>query len=56
MSLIQIYIPGNKKKEAFATAITNETREILKVRLRQYVIITYNQRPSENCNISGEQP
>jgi 4-oxalocrotonate tautomerase len=56
MPLIQISAyPGRTKeqKEAFAKAITNAAVEILKAK-REHVIITYDERPSENW-YSGEQ-
>jgi 4-oxalocrotonate tautomerase len=49
--LIQVEL---KNKEAFAKAITNAAVDILKAK-RQHVIITYDERPSENWYISGEQ-
>jgi 4-oxalocrotonate tautomerase len=57
MPLIQISAyPGRTKeqKEAFAKAITNAAVDILKAN-RQHVIITYDERPSENWYISGER-
>jgi 4-oxalocrotonate tautomerase len=57
MPLIQISAyPGRTKeqKEAFAKAITNAAVEILNAK-PQHVIITYDERPSENWYISGEQ-
>jgi 4-oxalocrotonate tautomerase len=57
MPLIQISAyPGRTKeqKEAFAKAITNAAVDILKAK-REHVIITYDERPSENWYISGER-
>jgi 4-oxalocrotonate tautomerase family enzyme len=59
MPLIQISTyPGTtrEQKGSFAKAITNAAVEILKAKRRQHVIIiTYDQRPSENWYISEEQ-
>ncbi len=57
MPLIQISVyPGRTKeqKEAFAKAITNAAVDILKAK-REHVIITFDERPSENWYISGER-
>ena len=57
MPLIQISTYPKRtreQKEAFAKAITNAALEILKAE-RRHVIITYDQRPSENWYFSGEQ-
>jgi 4-oxalocrotonate tautomerase len=57
MHLIQISTyPGRTRelKETFAKPITNAAVEILKAK-RQHVIVTYDERSSENWYISGEQ-
>jgi len=57
MPLIQISAyPGRIKeqKEAFAKAVTAAAVDILKAK-REHVIITYDERPSENWYISGER-
>jgi 4-oxalocrotonate tautomerase len=57
MPLIQISTyPGRtrEQKESFAKAITNGAIEILKGK-RQHLIITSDQRPTENYYISVEQ-
>jgi 4-oxalocrotonate tautomerase len=48
--------PGRtrEQKEPFVKAITNAAIEILKAK-REYLIITYDQRPSENWYISEKQ-
>ena len=55
MPLIQISTypwRTREQNESFVEAITNAAVEILKAK-RQYVIITYDQRPNENWYISG---